>query len=124
MLVRYVIDAYSWRAAYLVLAAIIGVHRAAAGLPVDARVAARARAATGWRPTRRTVRQRQRRATSGLELTGILRRREFWVTRERADRACRLRCIGLLRPLVPMLVDRGMSACDRRERLRPSKASR
>ena len=61
VLVRYVIDAYSWRAAYLVLAAII----AFIALPLSTRgcaVAARA----GLRPeaTHRTHRrQRQRRAT-------------------------------------------------------------
>ena len=108
VLVRYVIDAYSWRAAYLVLAAII----AFIALPLVYLWMRESPRELGLRPDGDPPDAPTPAATSrdvGLELTGILRRREFWILVSVLI-VLSFALHGLLAHLVPMLVDRGMSS--------------
>ena len=108
VLVRYVIDAYSWRAAYLVLAAVI----AFIALPLVYLWMRESPRELGLRPDGDPPDASPPAATSrdvGLALTEILRRREFWVLVSVLI-VLSFALHGLLAHLVPMLVDRGMTA--------------
>jgi predicted MFS family arabinose efflux permease len=108
VLVSHVIDNYSWRAAYLVLAGII----AFIALPLIWLWMRESPEEFGLRPDGDPPDSAPPAETSrdvGLELTEILRRREFWTL------VCVLAGLsfalhGLLAHLVPLLVDRGMSS--------------
>ena len=108
VLVRYLIDAYSWRTAYLVLAGIV----AFIALPLVYAWMRESPRELGLRPDGDPPGASPPAETSrevGLELAEILRRREFWIL------VCVLIVLsfalhGLLAHMVPMLVDRGMSS--------------
>jgi sugar phosphate permease len=108
VLVSYVINTYSWRVAYLVLAGII----AFIALPLICLWMRESPQEFGLRPDGDPPDAPPPAETSrnvGLVLTEILRRREFWTL------VCVLIVLsfalhGLLAHLVPLLVDRGMSS--------------
>jgi predicted MFS family arabinose efflux permease len=107
VLVRYVIDAYSWRAAYFVLAGII----AFIALPVIYLWMRETPHELGLRPDGDPLDAPPPAETSrdiGLGLGEILRRREFWILVSVLI-VLSFALHGLLAHLVPMLVDRGMS---------------
>jgi MFS family permease len=108
VLVRYVIDAYSWRAAYFVLAGII----AFIVMPLVYVWMRESPSELGLRPDGDPPDAVPPAATSrdvGLDLAQILRRREFWVLVSVLI-VLSFALHGLLAHLVPMLVDRGMTA--------------
>jgi predicted MFS family arabinose efflux permease len=107
VLVRYVIDAYSWRATYFVLAGII----AFIALPVIYLWMRETPHELGLRPDGDPLDAPPPAETSrdiGLGLGEILRRREFWILVSVLI-VLSFALHGLLAHLVPMLVDRGMS---------------
>jgi predicted MFS family arabinose efflux permease len=108
VLVRYVIDAYSWRAAYFVLAGII----AFIALPLIYVWMRESPRELGLRPDGDPPDAPPPAATSrdvGLEPAQILRRREFWILVSVLI-VLSFALHGLLAHLVPMLVDRGMTS--------------
>jgi predicted MFS family arabinose efflux permease len=108
VLVRYVIDTYSWRAAYFALAGIILFI----ALPLVYFWMRESPRELGLRPDGDPPDAPAQAETSrdvGLDLVEILRRREFWILVSVLS-VLSFALHGLLAHLVPMLVDRGMSS--------------